>query len=673
MKSPNSLIHSSSPYLLQHAWNPVQWFQWGPDALAKALDEDKMILVSIGYSACHWCHVMEHECFEDDAVADLMNRHFVCIKVDREERPDIDQVYMSAVQLMTGKGGWPLNCFTLPDGRPVYGGTYFPKASWINILRNLAEGYRTDKAKFEDYGRQLTEGIRLEDPVAVSSTGDHYLHELAESSVINWKRRFDSVEGGMNHAPKFPLPNNYLFLLHYAKDTGDRSCAEHVKLTLLKMAFGGIHDHIGGGFARYSVDAQWKVPHFEKMLYDNGQLISLYASAYMIDQKFIYKTTASSIVNFALEELNGNEGNFFSALDADSEGEEGKYYVWKKEEFMLVCGSDSQLAASCYNINETGYWEHGNYILLRNRSDEELAEEFNTTPEDIRSRLATINSRLKEHRNHRVKPGLDDKTLTSWNSLMATGLIDAANAFQDEKYLKLAHGTLNFLKEKLLAGNSKLFHTYKNGKAAIDGFLEDYAFFIQALISDYNLTFNTSHLLLAKELSEHVIDQFYDPESGYFFFTARDSEQLIARKFEIQDNVIPSSNSQMALNLYLLSRYFNVDSWRQMSVRMLQGVSEQAIRYGSAFSNWLTLAVALRSEQVEIMICGYEALEFRKRLTGRYFGPGVLFAGAETTESLPLLKGRLVDGETLIYLCRDQSCSLPVKDVPSFLKMLDHR
>lgn len=671
MKSPNSLIHSSSPYLLQHAWNPVQWYPWGPDALSKALKEDKMILVSIGYSACHWCHVMEHECFEDAAVADLMNKNFVCIKVDREERPDIDQVYMSAVQLMTGKGGWPLNCFTLPDGRPVYGGTYFPKAAWMNILQQLAEGYRADKAKFEDYGRQLTEGIRREDPVTAQLSGDDHFHELPESSVINWKRRFDGIDGGMNHAPKFPLPNNYLFLLHYANDTGDLSCREHVNLTLKKMAYGGIHDHIGGGFARYSVDGQWKVPHFEKMLYDNAQLISLYATSYLVERNPLYKNTASSIVEFVLEELNGGEGNYFSALDADSEGEEGKFYVWKKEEFMLLAGNDAELAAAYYNVNETGYWEHGNYILLRNRSDEELAEAFNLTPVDVADRIASINSRLKEHRSHRVRPGLDDKTLTSWNCLMVNGLLDAANAFQDEKYLKLAQETIQFLKAKVLVENRKLFHTYKNGKAAVDGFLEDYAFFIQALISDYNLTFNTSNLLLAKQLAEKVIEQFYDPDSGYFFFTAGDSEQLIARKYEIQDNVIPSSNSQMALNLYWLSRYFEVEEWRQMSVRMLNGVSEQAIRYGSAFSNWLTLSIAIRSEQVEIVICGKDAVQFRKQLTGIYYGPGVLFAGSEKAEELPLLEGRMAADETLIYLCRNKSCSLPLRDVPSLLKMLE--
>lgn len=671
MKSPNSLIHSSSPYLLQHAWNPVQWYPWGPEALSKALDEDKMILVSIGYSACHWCHVMEHECFEDAAVAELMNNNFVCIKVDREERPDIDQVYMSAVQLMTGKGGWPLNCFTLPDGRPVYGGTYFPKAAWMNILQQLAEGYRADKAKFEDYGRQLTEGIRREDPVTAQLSGDDHFHELPESSVINWKRRFDGTDGGMNHAPKFPLPNNYLFLLHYANDTGDLSSREHLNLTLKKMAYGGIHDHIGGGFARYSVDGQWKVPHFEKMLYDNAQLISLYATAYLVERNPLYKNTAASIVEFVLEELNGGEGNYFSALDADSEGEEGKFYVWKKEEFMLLAGNDAELAAAYYNVNETGYWEHGNYILLRNRSDEELAEAFNLTPVDLADRIAAINSRLKEHRSHRVRPGLDDKTLTSWNCLMVNGLLDAANAFQDEKYLKLAQETIQFLKAKVLVENRKLFHTYKNGKAAVDGFLEDYAFFIQALISDYNLTFNTSNLLLAKQLAEKVIEQFYDPDSGYFFFTAGDSEQLIARKYEIQDNVIPSSNSQMALNLYWLSRYFEVEEWRQMSVRMLNGVSEQAIRYGSAFSNWLTLSIAIRSEQVEIVICGKDAVQFRKQLTGIYYGPGVLFAGSEKAEELPLLEGRMAADETLIYLCRNRSCSLPVRDVPSLLKMLE--
>jgi len=396
-KHTNSLIHETSPYLLQHAHNPVKWMPWGDEALEKAKKENKLILISVGYSACHWCHVMEHESFEDETVAKIMNDYFVCIKVDREERPDIDQVYMMAVQLMTGQGGWPLNCFALPDGRPIYGGTYFPKKNWINILLNLVDLQKEQPDKMEDYANQLTQGLKLAELIKVNTNETDFKKELIINCYNNWKERFDNVDGGPNKAPKFPLPNNYQFFLRLSTDPsptlpeGERvDLLEHINLTLTKMAYGGIYDQIGGGFARYSVDHYWKVPHFEKMLYDNAQLVSLYCEAYAVTKNSLYKNVVYETLEFIERELTAPNGGFYSALDADSEGIEGKYYVWTKEELQNILKDDFNLFADYYNINKLGLWEHDNYILLRNVDDHIIAEEHNISIEELQNKITSF-------------------------------------------------------------------------------------------------------------------------------------------------------------------------------------------------------------------------------------------------------------------------------------------
>ncbi|MBL0340468.1 MAG: thioredoxin domain-containing protein [Bacteroidetes bacterium] len=659
---PNRLIKSTSPYLLQHAYNPVDWFPWGEEALNKAKAEDKLLLVSIGYSACHWCHVMEHESFEDYEIAEVMNRFFVCVKVDREERPDIDQVYMAAVQLMTERGGWPLNCFALPDGRPVYGGTYFPKQQWKNILLNLAEIYKKDKPKFEDYAQQLTDGIKKFEQILTVEETVEFDSQLLDRAVANWMKYFDQEDGGPNRAPKFPMPNNYLFLIGYSFITGNEILTAHITLTLKKMAFGGIYDQIGGGFSRYSVDTIWKVPHFEKMLYDNAQLISLYSDAFKLFKDPVYKDVVYQTIEFINRELTGSVGNIFSALDADSEGVEGKFYIWTKEEIEVVAGNDFDLITAYFNINEDGYWEHNNYILLRKKNVADIATDFTISMDVLHAKISDFKTKLLEKRAERVRPGLDDKTLTSWNALMITAFIDAYDAFGEDSFLENARRTTDFVLKMMTNTDGGLNHNYKNGISNINGFLEDYSFFIQALIRMYQATFEINYLDKAQSLLLYAINKFGDATTGLFYFASADDAPLIARKMELQDNVIPSSNSQMAINLYNLGHYFENEEWVERSKKMLSQMSKFLETYPSGYSNWLQLWIYFSQSTKEFAVCGKNALNKRNELASSYLYPGTIIAGCVSTENVSLTRDRIIKDKTLIYFCKDRTCSLPVEN-----------
>ena len=508
-KYTNHLIHETSPYLLQHAHNPVNWYAWGDEALEKAKKENKLILVSIGYSACHWCHVMEHESFEDEATAKVMNELYVCIKVDREERPDIDQVYINAVQLITGQGGWPLNCFTLPDGRPIYGGTYFPKAQWNDVLIKLADFYKNNPGKANESAAELTHGIKASDVIKINTNEAKFTLEDAKAIYEPWSTLFDTIEGGPNRAPKFPLPNNYLFLLHYYHATKDKSAFNQIKVTLDKMAYGGIYDQIGGGFSRYATDSLWKIPHFEKMLYDNGQLVSLYSEAYQLTKDVLYKQVVYETLAFIEREMTSPEGGFYSALDADSEGEEGKFYVWKKPQLEALLGDKFPLVSDYYNVNNIGLWEHGNYILLRKKSDAEIAKVHGLTIEQLQKEIASAKKIMFAARKKRIRPGLDDKQLTSWNALMLKGYIDAYTVFNEQHFLSTALNNAEFILTKLRNPDGGLNHNYKNAclppacrtgrdrqsKSTINGYLEDYCFTIEAFIALYQATFDEKWLI----------------------------------------------------------------------------------------------------------------------------------------------------------------------------------
>jgi uncharacterized protein YyaL (SSP411 family) len=573
-KYTNNLAKETSPYLLQHAHNPVNWFPWGEKALNKAKEENKLILVSIGYAACHWCHVMEKESFEDEEVAAIMNEQFVCIKVDREERPDIDQIYMEAVQMMTGGGGWPLNCFALPDGRPVYGGTYFRKQQWVQVLYSLANMYQTDKQKMLNVAADLSKGLLESEIISVKKDAQSYTQEDLEEIVEPWKPHFDKKDGGNNRAPKFPLPNSYEFLLNYSYYTSDKETLNHVYNTLNKMAFGGIYDQVGGGFARYSVDKYWKVPHFEKMLYDNGQLVSLYSKAYQLSKNEEYKKVVYQSLEFIERELTSSEGAFYSSLDADSEGEEGKFYVWNKKELDDLLGEDTKLYCDYYQVDSQGNWEHGKNILHRGEKEEEIAHKYNLAPHQLFDKITELNKSVLKEREKRIRPGLDDKILASWNGLMFKGYVDAYRAFNDQVFLEKALKNASFLSEKMIEKDFRVWRNYKNGKANINGFLDDYAFVIDAYIALYQATFDGKWIALAKNLTDYAIKHFYDEKSGMFFYTSNLDPKLIARKMELHDNVIPGSNSAMARNLYYLGHVFYDEKYIEMASQMLHNIKE---------------------------------------------------------------------------------------------------
>ena len=654
----NELIHESSPYLLQHAHNPVNWVPWSKEAFEKAREENKLVLVSIGYSACHWCHVMEHECFENEEVASLMNEHFINIKVDREEHPDVDQVYMTAVQLMTQKGGWPLNCFTMADGSPVYGGTYFPKDQWMHVLRSLVHTMKHDTEKVHQYAEKLKEGVKqselIETPASIENWDAEKLHEL----VLRWSHSFDFSHGGPTRAPKFPLPSNLDFLLSYGVWQEHEKTLGYVELTLDKMAMGGIYDQIGGGFARYSVDMLWKVPHFEKMLYDNGQLLEVYAKAYKYFKKELYKETCYGILNWLEREMLSNENAFYSALDADSEGEEGEFYCWSINELKEILGQDFDWLKEYYNINQLGYWEDEKYILLKNETDESFAKRKSWTIEDFKKNVQSINERLLHVRDKRINPGMDDKCLTSWNAILISGLCEAYSAFDDESFVLLARKAATWIENKQLKSDYTLWRTYKNGKSKIKGVLEDYVFVIKAFIDLYQVTFEEKWMEIAKNLTETVENEFQDSHTKMCYFTSKDTE-LIARKMELNDNVIPASNSVMAHNFHKLSYFYRKPDWKDNAEQMLANVYEGMEMYGSGYSNWALLLLQLIDSIEEIEIVGPNANEIRQNRNNK-FKIGTIYSGGNAF-SLPILQEKTVTSKTVLYRCKGESCDSPIE------------
>ncbi|MCX2476692.1 thioredoxin domain-containing protein [Pedobacter sp. MC2016-05] len=665
---PNSLINASSPYLLQHAYNPVHWYEWGTEALEKAKVENKLILVSIGYSACHWCHVMERESFENHEVAEVMNQHFVCIKVDREERPDIDQIYMYAIQLMTGSGGWPLNCICLPDQRPIYGGTYFRKNDWINILENVAALWTNEPDKAIQYADRLTSGIKDSEKIIPSPKEEEYTEAHLTEIIEPWKRHFDIGFGGYNRAPKFPLPNNWAFLLRYGFLKDDESVFTAVCHTLEEMSRGGIYDQTGGGFARYSVDDKWHVPHFEKMLYDNAQLISLYIEAYQCTKFDSFKQTAVESIDWVFKEMTSPDGLFYSALDADSEGVEGKFYVWDRQEFDSILGDDAKLLADYYNVTTDGNWEEEQTNILRKTiADDDLIEKYGINAATLYDKVQSAKAKLIEVRDKRIRPGLDDKCLTAWNGMMIKALADAATVLNHELYYSKAAAAAKFILTNVKTKNGGLYRNFKNGKASITGFLDDYAFLIEALIGLYEYDFEEYWLTEAKALADYVITNFSDPDSPMFFYTSAESESLIARKHEIMDNVIPASNSTMAQNLKKLGLLFDVEAYINQADEMLAAIFPKIKTYGSAYSNW---AIQLLNEIQginEIAIVGLETDAIKLELSNHYIPNKITLGG--TKSNLPLLKGKQ-SNETKVYICRNKVCQLPVKTVEEALAYL---
>lgn len=667
-KHTNALIHASSPYLLQHAHNPVNWYEWNEEAWQKARTEDKIVLVSIGYSACHWCHVMERESFENEDIAALMNEYFVCIKVDREERPDVDQVYMDAVQLISGRGGWPLNMFCLPDGRPLHGGTYFPSRDWAQLLMQLHNLYTNKKQDALDFAAKLTDGVRNMDALNVKPADDAFTMGTIQTMVENWAQQFDWKEGGNQRVPKFPMPNNWQLLLNYHLLANNPQAGEFVNFTLEKMARGGLYDQLGGGFTRYSTDGVWLVPHFEKMLYDNGQLASVYANTYRTTHNPYFRQVLEHTLAFVARELSSPEGGFYSALDADSEGEEGKFYIWTKAELQQLLGDDEELYSAYYNVTEKGNWEHGNNILHTRQSMDDFAKGRGMDAANFEAFIQRCSEKLMVARDKRTRPGLDDKQICSWNALMLKGYADAYLATGNKKYLQTAQANYTFIQKNFLR-DTHLLRIYKDGKSTINGFLEDYACTIDACIQLYHCTFDAQLLHTANQLMQTCFAEFYSEETGLFYFTSENDPPLVARKTDTGDDVISSANAILAEMLYKLGYYFGNTHYTQAAHKMLAKMNQQMQKYPSWYSRWAQVALLQAKGLYQIVITGPNAPTLYQQFEG--YLPNAVFAVSQAeNNSLPLFENRFAKDKTLIYVCHNNTCQLPVDSVEKAMEFL---
>ncbi|PXY46252.1 thioredoxin domain-containing protein [Flavobacterium hydrophilum] len=666
-KYTNDLINETSPYLLQHAHNPVDWKAWNKEVLDKAKAENKLIIISVGYSACHWCHVMEEESFENEAVAKLMNDNFISIKVDREERPDIDQIYMNAVQLMTGKGGWPLNCIALPDGRPVFGGTYFTKEEWTKALTELSELYRNNPKKANEYADKLVKGIRELQLITVNNNEANFKNLDIFTAVKSWQKDLDYKEGGLVGETKFPMPGTLNFLLRYSIQNNDESIQKYVETTLTKMADGGIYDAIGGGFSRYSVDAKWHIPHFEKMLYDNAQLVSLYSDAFLVTKKESYNEAVHETLDFVERELMASNGAFYSSLDADSKNKEGKleegaYYIWTKEELQSLLKSDYALFQKYFNINENGLWENQKYVLFKNQSNKDFAIKNKLNLKELEAKVKSWKQIVLKARNKRPRPHLDNKTLTSWNALMIKGYVSAYRAFRNPHYKEIALKNASFIVNNQLKKDGSLNHSYKDSKSTITGFSEDYATVADAFIAIYQITLDEQWLRKARQLTDYAMKHFWDKKSNMFYFTSESSANLIARKMEITDNVIPGSNSIFANNLFHLGHYYSDDVYVKTAERMLNNIKDDVLQSPAEYYNWLNLMLNYTDNYFEVAISGKAAMTKAVQFQN-YYLPNILIAGSTKESTLPILKDRFVDNETYIYVCVNKACKKPEKEV----------
>ena len=672
-KTPmNKLANSTSPYLLQHAHNPVEWYPWGEEALNRAKKEQKPIIVSIGYSACHWCHVMERECFENEFLANLMNKNFINIKVDREERPDVDNIYMEAVQAMGLRGGWPLNVFLTPDQKPFYGGTYFPPEQWKKVLTNVVDAFQKHPDKLQESAEELAKSIARSD---TERYGIGYRKDSAQKEDLKQifgglKKEFDLEKGGSDRAPKFPTPCKYRYLLRYFSVTKDEEAKKQIILTLDKMAQGGIYDQIGGGFARYSVDDEWFCPHFEKMLYDNAQMLSLYAEAYQLFDKQEYKQIIEGIVDFIDREMRSSENAFYASLDADSEGVEGKFYVWTWAELESIL-SDNDMAwfSKFYNLNPQGNWEEGVNILHRTMSAEEFSQQNNMDFQEFNKKLETTKAKLLHERSKRIRPGVDDKILAGWNGLMLSGLCDAYDATGSKKAIQMAKENGNFIINKIIK-NEMLFRTYKNGIATIPAFLDDYAAIMEGFIRLYECTFEEKWINQAATLANYCINNFYDEKDFFFYYSDKHAEALIARKKEIFDNVIPSSNSMMTINLHKLGLIMGNKEFTKVSDDISVRMNNLLLSNPSSLSNWATSHLIKTESTAEIAIVGNEVSSFRSSIA-HTFHPNRVMMGCRKESKLPLLTNKTaMEGNTTIYICFDHVCKQPTGSIKEAIKQL---
>ncbi len=669
--SPNALINETSPYLLQHAYNPVQWYPWGEEALQLAKTKDLPILVSIGYSACHWCHVMERESFEDEETAAFMNQHFINIKIDREERPDLDHIYMDAVQAITGSGGWPLNVFLTTDTKPFYGGTYYPpqkafnRPSWLDVLFSMSEYWKNKREDVEEQANglmeHLTKANNLSFKANIAAAGGESFFAMDKCKIIadNILVNADKIEGGFGRAPKFLQTASIQYLLQYAHLSGNSSYKNQALLSLTKMIRGGIYDQLAGGISRYSTDNEWLVPHFEKMLYDNALLVIALCDAYQLTKERIYKEAIESTLQFVTTELYDANGGYYTALDADSEGVEGKFYVWQKEAIDKVLGEDADIFCKYYNVTDAGNWESNN-ILNVTESIDDFAANHNTTAFSIEQLLKRSVKKLLLERSKRIRPGLDDKILLNCNALLLTAFCKAYAALQNDTYKEKAIGLSAFIQARFSNKEGGLYHTYKAETARYPAFLDDYAYYIEALIQLQEITGNQEYLLKAKEYTGYVIAHFSDEHANLFFYTADFQKDIILRKTEVYDGATPSANAIMSQNLFFLSIVFDEAAWHSRASRMLESMYTAVEKYPGSFAKWAGIYLLQAAGIEEIAITGPLYESFLKQILEIYIPNKVLQGSNSAFDNMPLLKGRIIEGSTAIYVCHNYSCLAPV-------------
>lgn len=674
----NRLINESSPYLLQHAHNPVDWYSWGDEALNKAKQEDKPVLVSIGYAACHWCHVMEKESFENEETALLMNELFISIKIDREERPDLDHIYMDAVQAMTGSGGWPLNVFLIPEGKPFYGGTYFPpvaitgRMSWTDLLIRISELYHEKKEEINKQADSLTDHLVAANAFKIEQAlkpgNDFFSSSDLDTIAANILQQADTEWGGFGKAPKFPQTFSIQFLLRHYHFTKDQKSLKQALLSLDKMIEGGIYDQLGGGFARYSTDEKWLAPHFEKMLYDNALLIEVIAEAYQLTQKERYADAIRGTIEFVKRELESSEKGFYSALDADSEGVEGKFYTWSRQEIFAVLGDQASLFCELYNVSEEGNWDSTNILWLPTTL-EMVAKDKNIDLDDLKNRIHFCKEKLLSARSNRVRPNLDDKILLGWNALMNTACCKAYEALGEESYKQMAIDNMKFLEQNLKASGAEWFHTYKNGVAKIHAFLDDYSFLVRAYLNLQEISGDISYLTKAKEITEMVMMNFVERESGYFFYTHQQQKDVILRKKEIIDGALPSGNAVMALNLFYLSIIFDVKEWRGHAEKITLALRSSIVDYPTSFGVWASFLQWLVYGANELVIVGEGAFANLLPVL-KLYNPNKIIQSAETDLlEYPMLTGKYKEEGIAFYRCKNYLCSNVIYNVENFLQI----
>lgn len=671
----NQLINETSPYLLQHAHNPVNWHPWGDEALQKSRLEDKPILVSIGYAACHWCHVMERESFEDEATAALMNEYFINIKIDREERPDLDHIYMDAVQAMTGSGGWPLHVFLTPEGKPFYGGTYFPpvpaynRISWKEVLQNIHKAYQQKKNEVISQAENLTEHLLTAYSFGTKNQNDTSVFNPDNLSIIaeNILQQADAEWGGFGKAPKFPQTFSIQFLLRHYHFTKDEKSLHQALLSLDKMIDGGIYDQVGGGFSRYSTDSKWLAPHFEKMLYDNALLINVISEAYQLTKKEIYLQVIQQTMQFIEREMLNEEYGFYSALDADSEGIEGMFYTWNRAEIELILKEDAPIFCKFFDVSENGNWEHTNILWVK-ENIEIFCVKNGLALNVFQQKIENCKQLLLQERNKRVRPQTDDKVLLGWNALMNIAVSKAYAATGNKKYLELAIANMNFLELKFKTDDGWK-HTYKNGEAKIPAFLDDYAYLIQSYIQLQQVSGDLNYLLKAKEITEYVMEYFTEDETGFFYFTHQKQQDIIIRKKEVYDGATPSGNAIMALNFCQLFLIFDIPEWKQRAEKMIQSFGQAIIKHPTSFGVWASVLQICLTETKEIVVAGVDSCTYLKPILSLYLPNAVVLASDTEQLKFPAFQGKFKGGGIGFYLCKNYVCTAPISTLADFLQI----